>query len=108
MVDKKIGLDLDDLNGDKKKEEVVETEIVPTNITIAIKRGPNTFLMRDLAYCSPDEFVEWVTQVFPECEPTTLQPKDFVSRHTRLMAFEQIVQHRSKEMFPRTNPPPKK
>ena len=80
----------------KKKEK--EEGNQATGIILSIPAGKHKFLQKDLALCSPEEFLEWASFVYPDTKAA--KADDFISFTARRKAMKQIIQYHLGNMTP--------
>jgi hypothetical protein len=63
----------------------------PLGYEVAIKGSEEgTFIFKDLADCSTDEFISWLEWVYPVGK-ASIKPEQFGTRIAKARAFEQVV-----------------
>lgn len=73
--------------------------IKPLGLNIAIKKG-NQYLLKDLAFLTNEEMIEWLKQVYPIGEFDRLDSKILGSRVTKAQIFDQVSKFHTTILFP--------
>ena len=83
-------------------------EVQPLDIVIAIKRDNKQFLVKDLAYCTHDEVIEWLHWSWPTFPFDLIKENDFDSRLAKAQVFDQLLKYTAYPIFPALNEDAKK